>query len=42
MTKLKNYACEDWIVFDVIITHSIKIFESQHKEDKKQKNGDNK
>ena len=28
MTKLKNYACEDWIVFDVIIKHGIKIFES--------------
>ena len=28
MTKLKNYACEDWIVFDVIIKYGIKIFES--------------
>ena len=27
MTKIKNYACEDWIVLDVIIKHSIKIFE---------------
>ena len=27
MTKMKNYACKDWIVFDVIIKHSIKIFE---------------
>ena len=26
-TKIKIYACEDWIVFDVIIKHSIKIFE---------------
>ena len=24
---INNYACEDWIVFDVIIKHSIKIFE---------------
>ena len=28
MTKIKNYACEDWIVFDIIIKHNIKIFES--------------
>ena len=27
MTKIKNYACKDWIVLDVIIKHSIKIFE---------------
>ena len=27
MTKIKNSACEDWIVLDVIIKHSIKIFE---------------
>ena len=27
MTKLKSYACEYWIVLDVIIKHSIKIFE---------------
>ena len=26
MTKTKNYACEDWIVFDAIIKHSIEIF----------------
>ena len=26
ITKIK-YACEDWIVLDVIIKHSIKIFE---------------
>ena len=25
-TKIKNNACEDWIVLDVIIKHSIKIF----------------
>ena len=34
MTKIKNYACEDWIVFDVIIKHSIKIFECYYKEEK--------
>ena len=27
MTKLRNYACEDCIVLDVIIKYSIKIFE---------------
>ena len=27
MTKVKNYAREDWIVLDLIIKHSIKIFE---------------
>ena len=27
MSKIKNHACEDWIVLDVIIKHSIKIFE---------------
>ena len=27
MTKIKGYACEDWIVLDVIKKHSIKIFE---------------
>ena len=26
MKKIKNYAYEDWIVLDVIIKHSIKIF----------------
>ena len=26
MTKRENYDCEDWIVLDVIIKHSIKIF----------------
>ena len=25
--KIKNYACDDWIVLDAIIKHSIKIFE---------------
>ena len=27
MKKIKNYACENWIVLDVIIKHSIKIFD---------------
>ena len=27
MIKIKNYACEDWIVLDAIIKHSITIFE---------------
>ena len=27
MAKINNYACEDWIVLDVTIKHSIKIFE---------------
>ena len=27
ITKIKNYASEDWIVFHVTIKHSIKIFE---------------
>ena len=27
ITKIKNYACKGWIVFYVIIKHSIKIFE---------------
>ena len=27
MTKIKDYADKDWIVLDVIINHSIKIFE---------------
>ena len=27
MKSLKNYADKDWIVLDVIIKHSIKIFE---------------
>ena len=26
MTKIKNYTCENWIVFNVIIKPSIKIF----------------
>ena len=27
MTKTKNYASENWIVLDVIIKHSIKVFQ---------------
>ena len=27
LTKIKEYTCKDWIVLDVIIKHSIKIFE---------------
>ena len=27
LTEIKNYACKDWIVLNVIIKHSIKIFE---------------
>ena len=27
MTKIKNYACEDWIVLDVIIRHNIRMFD---------------
>ena len=27
ITKIKNYSDKDWIVLDVIIKHSIKIFE---------------
>ena len=27
LAKIKNYACEDYIVLDVIINQSIKIFE---------------
>ena len=34
MTKIKNYVCEDWIVLDVTIKHSIKIFQCYYKENK--------
>ena len=34
MIRIKNYASEDWIVLDVIIKHSIKIFECWYKENK--------
>ena len=28
MTNIKSYVCKDWIVLNVIIKHSIKIFAS--------------
>ena len=31
MTKIKTYACKDWIVLDAVIKHSIKIFECSYK-----------
>ena len=34
MTKIKNYASEDWIVLDVIIKHSTKILEYYYKENR--------
>ena len=34
MTKIKNYVSEDWIVFDVIIKRSIKIFEGDYEKNK--------
>ena len=34
MTKIKNYVSEGWIVFDVIIKRSIKIFESYYEKNK--------
>ena len=42
LQKLKNYACEDWVVLDEIIKQSIKMFECQYKENKQNKKGDNK
>ena len=42
MTKRKNYASEDWIVLDLFITHSIRIFDCLYKEKNNIKNGDNK
>ena len=30
MVKIENYASEDWIVLDVTIKHSIKIFACQY------------
>ena len=38
ITKIKNYADKDWFFLDVIIEHSIKIFEYWYKE----KDGNNK
>ena len=34
MTNMKNYADKDWIALDVIIKHSIKIFQCYYKERK--------
>ena len=34
MKKIKNYVCQDCIVLDVIIKHSIAIFEFWYKENK--------
>ena len=34
ITKIKIYACEDYIVLDAIIKHTIKIFECKYKENK--------
>ena len=34
MTKIKTYACEDWIVFDIVVKHSTKIFYCYYKENK--------
>ena len=37
MTKIKNCASEDWIVLDVFIKHSIKIFKCQYSKNKQYK-----
>ena len=42
MTKIKNYASEDCIVFDVIIKHSSKILSVSISRIKSIKNGDSK
>ena len=42
MTKINNYAYEDWIALDAIIKHNIKIFNCYYKEKNNMKNGDNK
>ena len=34
MTKIRNYAYEDWIVVDVTKEHGIKISKCQSKENK--------
>ena len=34
MAKIKNYACKTWIVLDVIIKHSIKVFRCYYEEKK--------
>ena len=40
VTKIKNYACEDWIVLDVIMKYSIKTFLHQYMENRQLKNED--
>ena len=40
--KIKNYACEDWVVLDAIIKNIIKIFECYIRRINSIKNGDNK
>ena len=42
MTKIKKYCCEGWIVIDVIIKHSINIFDCQYTENKYHKNNEDK
>ena len=37
MIKIKNYACEDWIVLDEIIKDSFEIFVCYYKENKQHK-----
>ena len=34
MTEIKTYACKNRIILDVVIKHSIKIFECWYKENK--------
>ena len=34
MTKIKSYACKDWIFFDIITKHSIKTFSCYYQEKK--------
>ena len=33
MTKIKNYASENWIVIETIVKHIIKICECQYKQE---------
>ena len=42
LTKIKKCAWEEWIALDVIIKHSIKIFECYYKEKKLHQNRNNK
>ena len=36
-TKIKNSACKDWIFLDVIIKHSIKVYDCYYKHKKGRK-----